>query len=107
VTQHAQVIIRRRNGFVDRLRNYRIVVDERVVGEIGPSTERAIPLAPGPHRIWLTLDSSRSATLELVLGAGESQTLECGPRGVGWLLSLPVLWLRPPTDVWIRLEPAG
>lgn len=75
------VIHRHAEGWQDRFRAYRILLDGRPVAKIKRGESYEFPVAPGEHTILLTSAwySSRPAHVEL--RKGERATFVCGPGG--------------------------
>jgi len=72
-------VARRRGGYRDRLRSYRIGIDERVRGRLRAGQEISVIVEPGKHTIVMRIDWSGSQKKSVTVGAGETLILRCRP----------------------------
>jgi hypothetical protein len=80
----AFLVIKRGTWIQDAVRVYRVIVDDAVIGIIGPFQTKSFPLAPGKHAFRLAMPTtgrSSSATVEVDLKAGEQCVLRTVRRG--------------------------
>jgi len=100
----AFVVVRRASsGWRDRLRRYKVLIDGRVVGRLGPGEFGRYEVAPGHHVLAVAIDWKRSRSFE-VFGDGDgTMSFRCGPAGSP-LLALVDLFKRG-DDTWLLLEP--
>jgi hypothetical protein len=61
----------------DLFRAYGILIDDAHVGSVKRRKTRSIEVAPGHHRVRLTIDFCASPEVEVDLGAGEEAHFEC------------------------------
>lgn len=87
-------------GFSDYLRSYEVVVDEAVVGRLGPGESRAFDVAPGSHEIFLKIDWCRSERVDVHLTAGQTVRFRCRPRAN---LFTDLYWITLGRRRYIRL----
>jgi len=76
--ENATIVIRRRaSGWVDRGRQYTVLVDRRKVGKIKPGAEATFDVAPGQREISLKLDWGKSKSVKANLSPGQRIVLRC------------------------------
>ena len=98
------IIVRRlSSGWRDRLRRYKVLVDDRVVGRLRRGEVGRYEVSPGPHVLAVAIDWKRSRSFD-VSGDGNGEiAFRCGPQGPP-LLALVDLFKRG-DDTWLFLEP--
>jgi hypothetical protein len=79
---------RKADGYVDRVRKYKLVVDGEQRGTIGRGETLAVDVAPGEHTVMLKIDWVRSQKLTADVADGETVRLWCEPAA------------RPATGLW-------
>jgi len=86
----------------DRVRSYRVNIDDNEVAQVANGAEVEVPVTAGKHVVQLKIDWCQSEALEIDVPSGERQILECGPNATPWLALLYItvlrkkyLWLRP------------
>jgi hypothetical protein len=67
-------------GLTDALRSYKVVIDDEVVGRIGPGESRAFSVAAGSHEIFMKMEWLRSEKLNVRLTADQTALFRCEPR---------------------------
>lgn len=105
-TGKSRIVIRRvASRWQDRLRDYKVVVDGRVVARVANGREVTVAVEPGRHKVHMAIDWARSRPLDVELTAEQSIRLECGPNVPPLLALIYVtvlfrrwVWLRPATD---------
>ncbi len=76
----ASIEIQRRDvGYVDRLRAYKVLIDDEHRGTIGRGQTLTLDVAPGRHTVMLKIDWARSQKLNVDVGDGETARLRCAP----------------------------
>jgi hypothetical protein len=82
-TEAATLVIARRTWIQDAVRVYKVILDDVVIGSIGPLRTKSFSLSPGKHRLRLAIGTSRSssATIELDLRPGQQCTVRTVRRG--------------------------
>jgi hypothetical protein len=76
---------RRRTWWADRLRAYKVAIDEELVGSIRHGERKAFEVSPGRHRVRLHIDWARSQPVEVDLEERAEGRLTCHGRS-------PLLW---------------
>ena len=80
------LIVTRPRQYADRLRRYRIIVDEQEVGRVKAGDELRVELLEGEHRIVARIDWGRSNYLSIGVRVGEGTEIEVGTNVRGWLV---------------------
>ena len=96
--------LRRTPGYVDRMREYEIVLDGKAVGKIKDGGEIQIAVHPGVHEIYLKLYWCRSNVVRFNY-EGAKIKFVCGNCLTGWQVLLwffYFVFLRN-NYLWIRL----
>jgi hypothetical protein len=76
--ENATILIRRRaGGWVDRGRQYTVLVDGRKVGKLKPGAEATFDVPPGQREIFLKLDWGKSKSVKVNLSPGQRIVLGC------------------------------
>jgi hypothetical protein len=65
----AQLLMTREPRYADKIRAYKIWIDGVQHGSIKENQNVEIEIAPGPHKIWLTIDWVRSNKLDIIVSA--------------------------------------
>lgn len=94
---NARITIRRESGYsVDRLRPYRIFIDDKRVLNINEGECKQLAVSPGAHSVSLRVDWCRSHTLQLNMEDGQSMELWCWPKALiyTWPFFLTLGWNR-------------
>ena len=87
VASDADAIVRitRSSSYADRLRAYRILIDDREAGRVKAGQSVEISVSPRSHSVVAKVDWCGSNTIKFDVGAGQSACFECasnlqGPR---------------------------
>jgi hypothetical protein len=103
--EKAVLQVERDKSMTDALRAYKVIVDGETVGKVRRAKSLSVDVAPGPHEVWMKIDWTKSAPVELELQPGEKVTLICSPNRSA--LASPGRSLKKITidkDSYIRLE---
>jgi hypothetical protein len=103
-TMSELVIRRKRVWWMDRLRDYRMLVDGEEVARVANGAEARIPVEPGPHIVQMRIDWCGSLPLAVDVAPGETRVLSCGPRA-NPLTVLLYIGPRRGSYLWLRAEP--
>jgi hypothetical protein len=90
-------------GWPDRIRRYRLLVDGKAVASLKRGQSVSVPVQPGHHRIWMRIDWCRSRILDVELGDNERIVLTCR-SGVRLRLLLFPVYLTVLRARYIGLE---
>ena len=90
--------------WMDRNRVYKIILDDRVVGELGPNQHESFRVEPGPHCVQVRIDfmSSNEQTISTV--EGQTVELDCKGQGSGVALIKTVFRPRAYLKLLIRSD---
>jgi hypothetical protein len=78
----AEVELARKDGFVDHLRAYHVLLDGDQIGEVRAGETLLYDVGPGRHEFQLKIDWCWSRKIQLALDAGSSVRLSCSPRSL-------------------------
>lgn len=104
MSDQTQITVRRTTSYPDRLRAYKIKVDDVVVGAVRARESFTIPISPGRHSIVLQIDWCGSEQIDFEARPGERILFDCGNNLTGsavfWVLFYIVF--RPHQYLWLR-----
>jgi hypothetical protein len=83
----------------DRLRAYKVLIDERDVGRVKRGQSATFELSPGSHTVQVAIDWTRSRRFEV--SGDRDHRFRCGPGGD----ALPALLGINPFDAYLFLKP--
>ncbi len=95
--------INRALDYNDRLRKYRIMVDDVCLGYIKNGETKKFEIPPGRHRIYLKIDWCRSNELEFILEKGEKAIFDCGNATKWYNVLLYISFLKN-KYLWLRKQ---
>lgn len=100
-----QITVSRTASYADRLRDYKIVVDDNVLGTVGAGESAVVHVSEGEHIIEMTIDWCRSNRVAFHATAGQPLRFECGGNLRGWRLLLVLFYVTALSHkyVWLRL----
>jgi hypothetical protein len=104
MSNETQITVQRTTSYVDRLRAYKIKIDDVVVGKLKARDSVTIPLTPGRHSIVLRIDWCGSETIDFEVQPGEHVIFECGSSLQGWRVLLALLYITFLANqyLWLR-----
>jgi hypothetical protein len=100
----ATITINRTSAYPDRLRNYTIFVDDKIVGRVWAEGSIEIPVTPGNHIIAIKIDWCGSNKLPFSIREGESLHFECSSNLMGlrfFLAPIYIIFMRN-QYLWIK-----
>lgn len=98
----AQITVRRRAAYTDRLRAYRVEIDGTSVGLVRPGESISIPVSTGQHSVRLRIHWCSSNRVDVAMRPGEQIFLDgSGEPSLGLLY----LVFRP--HRYLRLQRVG
>ena|ERR1035437_1209747 len=78
----ASIRLTRKGGHTrDRIRSYRIILDDIDIGSIKESRSLDFGAEPGSHVLQLKIDWTRSQQIQFDVGVDEIISFECEPNG--------------------------
>jgi hypothetical protein len=84
------VRLSRNSGYPDRIRQYRVFVDERQVETIGNGETKSFPVAPGLHKLRLKIDWCSSNSMDFEINSGQTINFRCYSSLRGWRLAFAI-----------------
>jgi hypothetical protein len=104
INEQTQITIRRTTNYADRLRAYKIKIDDVVVGQVRAGDSITIPITSGRHSIILRIDWCGSHLIDFDVQTGENVIFECGSSLGGWRVFLAIFYIVFFTDqyLWLR-----
>jgi hypothetical protein len=95
--------IKRDAGYADRIRAYKIVLDDNVIGEIKNGEQVELNAPPGKHQLFLKIDWCSSNTINFESDTNTTE-FECGSNLRGWKILLGVLYTTFLRNqyIWLR-----
>ena len=99
------ISITRDSGFADMFRNYQVVIDGIVAGEIGNGKRLVLKVPPGKHQMQIKIDWCTSNTVAFEADE-KTREFQCGSnlRGIKLLLSLLFITLFREQYIWLRAK---
>lgn len=95
--------IKREEGWADKLRNYKVVLDSNVIGSIGQKGTFEYPLNPGIHTLYLKIDWCRSNKIEFEVRDNEIVSFTCGGlKDVKFLVTIWYITFGWNKYLWIK-----
>ena len=82
--------IKREASWADRLRKYKVILDDKEIGSIGERETFTYPINPGLHTLYLQIDWCESNILEFEIGDNEVLTFTCS--GLNNIKFFAILW---------------
>ena len=83
----------RSRAWADKLRAYRVLVDDEQIGEIRNGESKEFSVAPGEHTLTLKVDWCRSRIVPFTAPASGDVVFDCGTNIVGWKLLFATLYI--------------
>jgi hypothetical protein len=84
MSDQAQITVRRKTSYPDRLRAYKVRLDGVVVGSVRARDSVTIPVPPGKHSLVLRIDWCGSEQIDFEARPDEQIVFECGSSLTGW-----------------------
>lgn len=97
--------MKRDKGYADRLRAYKVVLDDNIIGEIKDDQQVEFDIAPGKHHLNLKIDWCRSNTVDFLVNK-DAVEFECGSNLRGYkivLVTFYVLFMRK-DYIWLKIK---
>ena len=76
--------ISRVSNYSDRLRKYKIIVDDKEISDLKDGEIKQLELDEGNHNIYLKIDWCRSNKVDFYTPKDEIIRFECGSSIIGW-----------------------
>jgi hypothetical protein len=100
------IVLRRDSGYADRLRKYRVILDDLEIGRIGNGDEKRFDITPGEHRLMIKVDWGRSGVVRFIAVEGQMLEFECGSnlRGANLLFAIYYATFGFRNYLWLRVR---
>jgi hypothetical protein len=98
------VIVRRAKNYADRLRTYKVMVDNIVVATMSAGESVDFAIEPGNHRIQIWVDWASSKKLRFDAKPGECSVFECRSNLTGMRIFLAILYVLFLRDQYLVLR---
>ncbi len=87
------ISITRGNHYADRLRKYKIFIDDACIGEISNNETKKFALSPGKHSLYFQIDWCKSNTLTI---ASDKSTkfFRIDPNVKPWTLLFVIIFMK-------------
>jgi len=74
---NSMINIKRDSGYADQLRNYKVILDGKVIGEIADGKTESFKVPAGAHTLRLSIDYIKSNKISFECGSDEATNFEC------------------------------
>jgi hypothetical protein len=88
----AWIDVERKEGWRDRARPYKVVIDGQKVGGVGHGQQESFEVVPGTHEVFLKLDWCRSPKLTVEVAGGQRAKVTCEAGGNFWMTFFDVIF---------------
>ena len=98
--------INRSTSYADKIRAYKIILDNECLGEIKRKETREFEVTEGKHTIYLKIDWCKSNKIEFYASSDEVIEFDCGISISGWrtLLSFIYITFLKNKYLWIKMK---
>jgi len=100
----AKLIIERESAYADSLRNYKVAVDGKVIGQVADGQTQSFDIRPGDHTLRLNLNWGRSTRIPFMAHEGEEVRFRCVSSLTGGRIWLAILYATVLSHKYIKLE---
>lgn len=87
------IIISRVSSSSDKIRKYKVIVDDKEVGNIKDGETKCFEVDEGNHNIYLKIDWCRSNKLDFYVSKDYSIEFECGSSLNDWKLWFGIIYI--------------
>ena len=104
MSEQTQITVRRTTNYADRLRAYKVRVDDQVLGSVRAGESVTIPVSPGRHSLMLRIDWCGCEQIDFQVQPGEQVYFECGSSLTSWRIVLVLYYIVFNTHqyLWLR-----
>ena len=102
----AKVIFERDDQFANKMRNYQILANEKIIGEIANGGKETIDLESGTYTFQVKVDWCVSRSYKLKLGETDTLHFKCGSPLKGWRVLLASVSMSK-ENKFVYLEKVG
>lgn len=97
------ITITRENGYADKLRNYKVIIDSKVVGEIADGQTKTFDVSKGSHTLRLGVDWAKSNEVEFD-SSGKEIRFKCGNALKGLRIILAIFYATFLAHKYLKLQ---
>lgn len=87
------IILKRNNQWANRIRKYKIILNNQKIGTISNDKEEFFEVKPGQHELFLKIDWTRSNKYQFTIKEGQTINLVCGCVLKGWKLFFVLIYI--------------
>ncbi|QVK19514.1 hypothetical protein KHQ81_00775 [Mycoplasmatota bacterium] len=101
-----KIKIVRKIEYVDKLRKYKVILDDSYIGDINSGEIKNFEVIPGRHTIYLKIDWCRSNKIDFYVSENEVIKFDCGSSIRGWriLINLIYITFLKNKYLWIKIK---
>ena len=96
--------INRIASYADKMRSYKVILDNKYLGEVHNNEIKDFEVEAGNHTIFLKIDWCRSNKVDFYISQNELIEFECANSMKGWRLLLSFIYIIFLKDkyLWIK-----
>ena len=98
--------LKRTSQYVNRLRKFKVYLNNEYAGDIGNGQEIVLPVEKGSYQIFVQVDWVKSEVYKLTIETGEEVHLLCGSPLKGAILFIPFISLFLIEQLFIKEVPS-
>jgi hypothetical protein len=105
LTGGKMIRIKRDSGYADRLRAYKVVLDDNVVGVLNNGKQFELEVTPGKHRLQLKIDWGCSNIVDFEMKDCDIE-FQCGNNLKGFKILLSIFYATIFSNqcIWLRVK---
>ena len=98
--------INRAAEFRDKIRNYKIILDNTYCGDVKSGETKGLEVTPGNHTIYLKIDWCRSNKIDFYVLDNETIEFECGNSMNNWRIFISIIYITFLKNkyLWIKIK---
>lgn len=98
--------INRITKYPDKIRNYKVMLDNNDLGEVGGGETKIFEVAHGKHTIYLKIDWCRSNKIDFIASENEALEFDCGSSMSGWKILLSPIYITFLRNnyLWVKMK---
>ncbi len=98
--------INRTTGFIDKAREYKVMVDDRKIGILKDGDTIFFDLPKGEHTIYLKIDWCRSNKVNFFISEDEVIAFDCGNSLNGWKIFFNMIYITFLKNqyLWLKIK---
>ncbi|WP_430510532.1 hypothetical protein [Gottfriedia solisilvae] len=103
LNSNPKIIISRTSQYVNKLRSYKVYINNKVVGKIKDGEELTLEVTPGKHSIYLEIDWCKSNNIMFDSMQNEITQFNCGSNIKGSKILFTCFYLFS-KNKWVYLQ---